>query len=47
MYENTIMKPNKSCLKKVLIKGTMDGMNLIKVDYMHLCNYLNEIPLYN
>jgi hypothetical protein len=30
-----------------LRKSDIDGVNLIKAHYMHVCKYHNDIPLYN
>jgi hypothetical protein len=57
MYENSIMKPIKSC--KRIKRGGACGegerkqervikkVNLAKVQYMHAWNYHNETPLHN
>jgi hypothetical protein len=49
MYENRTMKPVKTVLRRE--RGKWEelwrGVNLIKINCKHICNYHNVSPLYN
>jgi hypothetical protein len=47
MYENRVMKAIKIIVKWDEGIRKSNGVYLIKVHYMHVCTYYNEIPLYN
>jgi hypothetical protein len=47
MYENSIVKSHQKHLKREEVRSHLDRVSLIKVHYMYVCKYHNEISLYN
>jgi hypothetical protein len=47
MYENRKKKLVKNILNVGREERVIEGVNLIKVHYMHAWKYHNETPLYN